>query len=319
MKNLLIVMPWYGRVPNYFKFYLDSIRNVTFDTLLVSDSDFSKIVVPDNVRLVKMTMEEFRVLASQKLCVEVALDKPYKVCDFRPMFGKIFEDYLGGYKYWGYGDADLIYGQKLDQYVERIVSEDYDVASMHCQYLAAPFAMLKNNEKCKALYKASNVWYEVATTPVHYQFEECGKNVDWPKLEFGKVTIEEYGKTFDSFSNVLHREEQKGMIRYFHEDLITEHISKYDVVYKKGKRVFLNENEIYIFHNLFVKGRRYFRVPGDEWKNFENYMICPTGYYKPNQFCWRGIIGRFRIFCAVLGSLRVNGFSRIVSWFKYGY
>ncbi len=318
MKRLMIVMPWYGRIPNYFKFYLDSVRNVSFDTLLVSDCDFSQISIPANVQILKLTMEEFRDLASRKLGVQAALDKPYKACDFRPMFGKIFEDWLVGYKYWGYGDTDLIYGHKLDDYVEMIVAGDYDVASMHKQYLTGPFAMIKNDGKGKYLYETSLVWREVATSAAHFQFEECGKNVDWPSLEFGKVTIEEYGKTFDSFSNALHREELKGTIRYFHEDLITEHISRNDTIFKKDNRVFLNKEEIYIFHNLFVKGHRYFRVPGDNWKDFKNYAICSTGYYSPRAIPWRGIIGKYRIFRAVLESLKVNGLSRVYTRLKLG-
>ena len=318
MKDLMIVMPWYGRLPNYFKFYIDSIRNVSFDTLLVSDCDFTGLDVPSNVRLLHMPMREFAERASKKLDVSAELDKPYKVCDFRPMFGRIFEDYLDGYMYWGYGDTDLIYGRKLDEYVEMVVSGGYDVASMHRQYLSGPFAMIKNDEKGRGLYRGSKEWRKVVTSKTHYQFEECGKNVDWPKLEFGTVSIEEYGKIFDSFSSALHREEGNGNIRYFHEDLITEHISRNDTVFKKGNGVFLNDEEIYIFHSLFVKGHRYFNVPSDDLNEFENYAITTTGYYTPKTIPWRGIIGKLRMSRAILEALKANGVSRMYSWFKLG-
>ena len=316
MKNLVVIMPWYGGVPSYFKFYLNSLNNVAFDTLLVSDCNFERLELPSNVRLVQMSMDEFRELASSKLGVEVKIDKPYKMCDFRPMFGLIFEDYLDGYRYWGYGDADLIYGAKLDEYVSMIVLGDYDVASMHRQYLSGPFAIIKNDKKGKALFMSSQVWENVATSFEHFQFEECGKNVDWPKLEFGEISIEEYGEDFDSFSAALHREEAKGTIRYFHDDLITEHISRSDTIYKRGAHVFLNSAEIYIFHNLFVKGRRYFKVPDCHWKSFDNYVICHTGYYSPRAAKWRGVIGLVRILGSIIESLKVNGFRRVISWVK---
>ena len=42
---------------------------------------------------------------------EISLERPYKLCDFRPAFGEIFADELAGYDFWGHSDLDLIFGQ----------------------------------------------------------------------------------------------------------------------------------------------------------------------------------------------------------------
>jgi hypothetical protein len=42
---------------------------------------------------------------------EISLERPYKLCDFRPAFGEIFADELAGYDFWGHSDLDLVFGR----------------------------------------------------------------------------------------------------------------------------------------------------------------------------------------------------------------
>ena len=57
-----------------------------------------------------MTLEEIRTRASRHIGFKAVLNFPYKLCDYRPIFGLIFEDYLSGYDFWGHVDPDVIYG-----------------------------------------------------------------------------------------------------------------------------------------------------------------------------------------------------------------
>ena len=45
---------------------------------------------------------------------EISLERPYKLCDFRPAFGEIFADELAGYDFWGHSDLDVIFGRIRD-------------------------------------------------------------------------------------------------------------------------------------------------------------------------------------------------------------
>jgi hypothetical protein len=45
---------------------------------------------------------------------EISLERPYKLCDFRPAFGEIFAEELAGFDFWGHSDLDLIFGQIRD-------------------------------------------------------------------------------------------------------------------------------------------------------------------------------------------------------------
>ena len=49
---------------------------------------------PSNVHVVPMTLEEFKANAKKKLGFDVCIPQPYKLCDFKPAYGFLFEDYI---------------------------------------------------------------------------------------------------------------------------------------------------------------------------------------------------------------------------------
>ena len=47
---------------------------------------------------------------------------PYKLCDLKPAYGHIHERDIAGYRFFGYGDIDIVYGQISDFYTGKLVS-----------------------------------------------------------------------------------------------------------------------------------------------------------------------------------------------------
>lgn len=93
-------------------------------------TNFSELIegVAPNIHALPMTLEQFRELAGQKLGRRFDFRKAYKVCDFRPAFGRIFEDQIRGYEFWGHCDLDIIWGQ-IGDYVTPEVLDTHDVIS----------------------------------------------------------------------------------------------------------------------------------------------------------------------------------------------
>ena len=111
MKKLLI-SPYFGKLPNYFQLFLDSCGlNSNFTDFLIVTDDVKQFEVPKNVQIVVMSFTEFNDLVKQKLGPEFLVTSPYKICDYRPAFGRIFENYLEGYDFWGHVDTDMILGK----------------------------------------------------------------------------------------------------------------------------------------------------------------------------------------------------------------
>ena len=42
--------------------------------------------------------------------VTMTIEDAYKLTDFKPAYGEIFQDYIIQYDFWGFTDIDLIYG-----------------------------------------------------------------------------------------------------------------------------------------------------------------------------------------------------------------
>lgn len=49
-----------------------------------------------NIKVFSSSLADIQQRAEQKLHISAKLPTPYKLCDFRPIYGIIFEDYLRG-------------------------------------------------------------------------------------------------------------------------------------------------------------------------------------------------------------------------------
>lgn len=109
MKTVLI-LPYFGKFPNYFNLHLHTIKaNPTMQWLLFTD-DKTNYNFPSNVTVVSISFEEIQQLFQSKFDFKIALDSPFKLCDFRPAFGYVLQEYLKDYDYWGHCDPDILWG-----------------------------------------------------------------------------------------------------------------------------------------------------------------------------------------------------------------
>ena len=109
--SVALILSYYGKFPNYFPLWLKSAgANPSFTFMIFTDNDMSSYNIPSNVHVHSMTLEEIRARAARHLDFEPVLNVPYKLCDYKPMYGLIFEDYLCGYDFWGHVDPDIIWG-----------------------------------------------------------------------------------------------------------------------------------------------------------------------------------------------------------------
>ena len=115
--KIKIVIPYFGRFPNYFEFFLKSCEaNDEIKFLVFTDqSVFPEH--PSNVSFHVMSFDAFKGIVQKNLslssqCVQVLT--PYKLCDYRPAYGLIFAEYLKDADFWGFCDVDLIFGKIFD-------------------------------------------------------------------------------------------------------------------------------------------------------------------------------------------------------------
>lgn len=112
MNKIALVMPYFGKFPNYFQLWIDSAaKNAFIDFFVFTDNDKSQYLQYPNIKWINMDFTEIKDRISNILPYKICLDKPYKLCDFRPLFGLIFESFISQYDFWGHCDADIIWGR----------------------------------------------------------------------------------------------------------------------------------------------------------------------------------------------------------------
>ena len=109
MRTIVLINCYFGKFPPYMNLFLESCRkNHTIHFLIYTDCTYEE--VPPNVKIVNCSFEELKRRIQSKFEFEIPLPTPYKLCDFKPAYGYIFEEDIKGYDFWGYCDIDLIFG-----------------------------------------------------------------------------------------------------------------------------------------------------------------------------------------------------------------
>ena len=123
MKRIAIILIWFGKLPGWFDLWnLSCSYNSTIDFFIITDQEITNKY--DNIKIIPSSLSEIKVKIEHTLDMDISLDRPYKICDFRPAFGVIFNEMLAEYDYWGYCDCDLMFGdirsflteEKLEKY-----------------------------------------------------------------------------------------------------------------------------------------------------------------------------------------------------------
>ena len=112
MKTLIFLCPYFGTLPyDQMILWLNCCRfNPTIDWLIYTD-DRTNYDYPDNVRIRYLSFDEMKQKTSNKFDFPIVIDRAYKLCDYKPAYGYIFEDDIKGYEYWGHCDmSDSLFG-----------------------------------------------------------------------------------------------------------------------------------------------------------------------------------------------------------------
>jgi hypothetical protein len=110
-----------------------------------------------------MTIEEFNLLVEKKLGINphvfiTAHGIPsMHMTDYLVFSGKIFEDYLKEFDFWGTIGLDCVVG-RLDHFVHDSDLVDCDVWSDDIDQLNANFVLWRNTEKINTLFKKIPDW-----------------------------------------------------------------------------------------------------------------------------------------------------------------
>lgn len=80
--SIAIITCWYGDYPWYLPYFIKSCAfNPFIDFIIITDNENEINNKPENVKVIFKTINDIKVLSSEKLGFEVNIDYPYKLCD----------------------------------------------------------------------------------------------------------------------------------------------------------------------------------------------------------------------------------------------
>ncbi|QDV65126.1 DUF6625 family protein [Crateriforma conspicua] len=123
--KITIIVVYVGKLPQLFPFWLRSCEfNPSIEWIVFTD-DKTEYKFPPNVHRELITFDQLKLRFQKIFPFKISLDHPYKLCDFKPVFGLAFEDYLVNSDFWGHTDVDLLYGN-IRQYFTDSVLDSHD-------------------------------------------------------------------------------------------------------------------------------------------------------------------------------------------------
>jgi hypothetical protein len=142
-----VCIVYIGKLPKWIDSYLKTCsysKNVCWK--IFADDDHEST---ENVQFIKTSYQDV------KDRVETLNFKPIdfkirKMCDYKLAYGRIFQDHLKDFDYWGIGDLDLFYGD-VDKFVNEESFDGCDIYTTR-SFITGHGTFFKNCEKINNLF-----------------------------------------------------------------------------------------------------------------------------------------------------------------------
>ncbi len=258
-----ILILYFGKFPNYFQLFLNSCRtNKDYDFLFFTDNDINLTNEDTNIKVYKMQFEDLKKIFEERLKTKIDIFFPYKLCDYKPTYGFIFEDYLKQYEYWGHCDIDLIFGN-ISKFLIWDEIKKYDKIQRW-----GHLTLYRNNKNINTLFKEENGNYIYFKTAMHIKdaclFDEQSINTIFQN---NNIDIYENKKYYDCIRRFPYLksnnfEYRKGQV----------------IVWKKGELYQLypdtNEKNEILYIHLQKRKFEHYKV-----NNENNFYITCNGFF----------------------------------------
>lgn len=256
MKTIAYVIPYFGKFPKGFEFFLLSCKNnPTIDWLIFTD-DRTQYDYPSNVKVKYYTFDEIKKRVQSNFDFEIVLDKPYKFCDYKPAYGEIFHDELKDYDYWGMCDLDLAWGN-----IRKFITDDILKRYERIGFLGHS-TIFKNtpivNSRYRTMFDGNN-YKKVYTTSGAFAFDEVG---------------------MDEIYKILHID--------YYKEIVFANLEKYNygfsLGYKDKSEEWKNDRQVFTLKNgnlyrYYLNGKN---IEKEEY--FYIHFWCRPITYKPSKY-----------------------------------
>ncbi|MCY7406889.1 MAG: hypothetical protein LH631_05775 [Alkalinema sp. CAN_BIN05] len=276
----------FGPLPSWINLTLETFsRNTAFNLLLVTDQPIHRAYSRGNIQVIKSSLAEFSTLASQQLGFLVQVKRGYKICDFRPAFGHIFESELKGYDYWGHIDLDTFWGDMATVLASALMTQP-DIICGEPNHVGGPFCLYRNCLGINLLYQKNNHHKEAFQREDNVDFDEIGINFDNRGFETtvrqaelqGEISVYRDRQFYlqDSDSSWWISQVQKA---YPSDRPLGKKFEFGAGEWQSGKLTAIEDDQDYLFYHFYDGKKRLFRPFPMQWCNqIEAFKISGAGF-----------------------------------------
>ena len=277
--SLTLVIVYFGGLPDITPYFLHSCSKNPFIRFLLFTDQEPPGYLPDNVEYYFFIKKEFEALVKDKTGLKIRIRNPYKLCDFKPLYGDLFEDYLNESAFWGYCDLDMILGNTAN-FLTTDIYENYDVITARKESLAGNFTMYRNTPELRTLYRVSDCWRRILTdTECLYCFDEKCRKQGLPLSRYTKALLKLRLKS--AATEEFRIADMNAVLANSHDvscyygdfllsDMILKNrgISDWEVVWNDGELEEVRSNRsIMYFHIYRLKDQSGFIKPAEEFRD----------------------------------------------------
>lgn len=255
MKRICIIIPYFGRWPAYLDLFLHGCRRNKALTILFFTDLNPPASVPDNVKFHFFTLDDINRSMTRLIGFESMITKPYKLCDVKPAYGLLFQEYIHDFDFWGWGDIDVVYGDVTACLSAEILTND--VVSFRKKWLSGSLTLIRNSDRMNRLFLASPDIRKVFGTAEYLGFDEVSKC--WTGIR--TRPIREIPFPYDNFTRLVFDYLSRGDIKAYLNDHAKESILEHDyVMIKDGRVVDAKGKEYAYYHFITEKSKPFFSI-----------------------------------------------------------
>lgn len=273
MNRIILIIPYFGNFNNFFELWLESAKkNFNIDYLIITDNcqpdGLTQNIIWKNAEFQEI-VERIEEIVQE---FNPKISDAYKLCDYKPLYGKLFKKYIKEYEFWGYCDIDLVFGN-FNTFFNGEILDKYDKF-----YNRGHLTFFRNNEFFENLYQYEDfrmpVTYKEAWTTNYcchfdemsiwdYIVEENGYKC-YKEVDFADLNIKSYRFQLAMGSNKVNAKqifEKRGisLYRLYNDKETKRQELLYVHLQKRKMKVEINykSDDYYIIPNRFIEHKDY--------------------------------------------------------------
>jgi hypothetical protein len=283
LKKLVLICPFFGKFKiEQMKLWLNSCKmNIDVDWIIYTD-DHYKYDYPVNVIVKYITLKDLKNKFEKKLGFEINLDQPYKLCDYKPLYGYLFSEDIESYEYWGHCDInDMIFGNFDLLFKSDVLNKNDKIGFLG--HLTIYKNTHENNQRFKILCSTKENYKTVMLSSTNMAFDELNEYSINSIYRSNNFSIGRIDELYDDISclyynfrcskydfNFKHENNKKSMTVIFEWDngrlyeiaIVNKKIFKREILYVHYQKRMIkfdilvdklnNSNHFYFVPNKFI-------------------------------------------------------------------